>query len=119
MGLDKDDIKQLIAILQKGLSDDSDDDSEEEDIQPAVSNKKTSKKKKYKNLFDNMNEAKMHKDDVEIDRKLSKLPPTQRARNYKPIKVKCRVCGRDEEVNPSIVESIERFKCNKCATSAG
>lgn len=120
MGLDKDDIKQLIAILQKGLSDDTDND-EDEEVSEVTPTKKTKpkNKKKYKNLFEQMSESRMHKDDVEIDKKLSKFPPTQRARNYKPIKVKCRVCGRDEEINPSLIESSDRFKCNKCSTSAG
>jgi lysyl-tRNA synthetase class I len=66
-----------------------------------------------------MAEYRMHKDDVLIDKKLNKLPPTQRARNYKPLKVKCRVCGKTENINPSLVESIERYKCNRCSTSAG
>lgn len=121
MGLDKDDIKQLIAILQKGLSDDSDDGDDEQEVLETTPVKKTKQKskKKYKNLFEQMSESRMHKDDVEIDKKLSKFPPTQRARNYKPIDARCRVCGKTEQVNPSLVESIERYKCNKCSTSSG
>lgn len=121
MALDKDDIKQLIAILQKGLSEDDDDN--EIDVAPTTKNKKktkrASKKAKKPNLFENMREATMHKEDVEIDRKLRKVPPTQRSRSYRPLKVKCRVCGREESVNPALVESVERYKCNKCSTSAG
>ena len=119
MGLDKDDIKQLIAILQRGLSDDDDEDVE--DVAPKQTKQKTrkTKKTKRKNLFDSMAESRMHKDDVEIDKKLRVQLPTQRSRNYKPAEVKCRVCGRTEKVNPSLVESIERYKCNKCSTSAG
>lgn len=114
MALDNDDIKQLIAILQKGL----DDDSVVGQTKP--SNKRSTKpKKKSKNLFDSMAEASMHKEDVEIDRKLRVQPITQRSRSYKPVTVRCRVCGREEKVNPSLVESIERYKCNKCSTSAG
>lgn len=126
MGLDKDDIKQLIAILQKGLvdSDDDSDDTEPEEVVESRPSKKSSnkpkpKKKKSNNKFDNMSEKNMHKDDIEIDRKLRKFPPTSRTRNYKPIKVKCRVCSREENVNPSLVESMERYKCNKCSTSSG
>lgn len=118
MALDNDDIRQLIAILQKGLSDEDNTDST-----PVVKNqkktKKVAKKPKKPNLFEKMPEATMHKDDVEIDRKLKKFPPTQRSRSYNPLKVRCRVCGRDEDINPSLVESIERYKCNKCSTSAG
>jgi ribosomal protein L31E len=123
MALDKDDIKQLIAILQKGLSDDTTDKSlseEQEDVpKSGRTNAKKNKAKKSKNKFDSMAEARMHKDDVEIDRKLRKLPPTQRSRNYKPLKVRCRVCNKEELTNPALVESIERYKCNKCSTSAG
>lgn len=115
MGLDKDDIKQLIAILQKGLGD----DEEDSDISTTPKNKKTKSKNKRKNLFETMPELRMHKDDVEIDRKLKKFPPTQRSRSYVPVKVKCRVCGKEESVNPSLIESIDRYKCNKCSTSAG
>lgn len=124
MALDKDDIKQLIAILQRGLVDDSSEESlsEETDSIPKSSGgtaPKKSRPKKTKNKFDTMTEAKMHKDDVEIDRKLRKLPPTQRSRNYKPLKVRCRVCNKEELTNPALVESHERYKCNKCSTSAG
>lgn len=125
MGLDKDDIKALISILQKGLQDDDDGEEEvSEEPQKSTSHKPTSskkntKKKSTKNLFDSMAESRMHKDDVEIDKKLNKLPPTQRSRNYKPASVKCRVCGKDEKVNPSLIESVDRYKCNKCSTSAG
>lgn len=117
MGLDKEDIRQLIAILQKGLSDDEDKDSSES--YDTEKTKTPSKKKKTKNLFNNMPEAQMHKDDIEIDKKLRKFPPTERSRSYKPLTVNCRVCGKKEMVNPSLVESIERYKCNKCSTSAG
>lgn len=108
MALDKEDIKQLIAILQKGLSD---NDYVSEDTKP--------QRPKNQNKFDSMSESGMHKDDVEIDRKLRKFPPTQRSRNYKPLKIRCRVCGKEELINPTLVESVERYKCNKCSTSAG
>lgn len=119
MGLDNDDIKQLIAILQRGLDNNDDDDNEEEIIEKPVAKKKTKTTKKNKNLFEQMPEKTMHKDDIAIDRKLQKLPPTQRARNFKQLTVKCRVCGREEKINPVLVESTERYKCNKCSTSAG
>lgn len=118
MGLDSDDIKQLIAILQKGLVE------EAESSTPTVpkkkkSSKKTIKDKEHDNLFEKMPEFKMHKKDVEIDRKLRQAPPTERSRNYTPIKLYCRVCHKEELVNPALVESADRYKCNKCSTSAG
>lgn len=126
MGLDKDDIKQLIAILQKGLTDDTNSDDDIVETQPKTKTKRTksknsgkSTKEKRANLFERMSEFGMHKEDVEIDRKLAKHPRTQRSRNFTPVTVKCRVCGRDESVNPVLVESKERYKCNRCSRSPG
>lgn len=127
MGLDKEDIKQLIAILQKGLSDDNENlgSETEESVKPKrkritkniKSNKKTTKQ--TKNLFESMSESTMHKDDILIDQKLRKFPPTQRSRSFMPITVSCRVCGKTESVNPSLIESVDRYKCNRCSSSAG
>ncbi|NDB60580.1 hypothetical protein EB001_19350 [bacterium] len=136
MGLDKDDIKQLIAILQKGLVDNNDADTDtdeavdespqQESVMPTKKSRpnrglkqKSQKKQKFENKFLEMSESKLHKDDVAIDKKLCKLPPTQRTRSYQQVKVKCRVCGREEEINPVLIESRDRYKCNKCATSPG
>lgn len=123
MGLDKDDIKALIAILQKGLTDDDSDDSE--DTTPVVQkrpvrNRATKpKKKKSINKFESMAEFTMCKEDIEIDKKIRKPPPSARNREFDPVKVQCRVCGKKEKIAPSLVESIERYKCNKCSTGAG
>ena len=121
MGLDKDDIKALIAILQKGLQDD------DQPVTDAAQAKKSKKKTKdqppekpiRQNKFLSMSERNMHKDDIEIDRKLRVAPLTERARHFDPVLVKCRVCGKEEKINPSLLESRERYKCNKCSTSAG
>lgn len=118
MGLDNDDIKQLIAILQRGLVDDE-GDSEEPTPKKRPTKAKNQATKKKKNNFDTMSEKNMHKDDIEIDRKLRQAPPTSRSRNYKPLSVKCRICGKTEKVNPALVEAAERYKCNKCCTSSG
>ena len=120
MGLDKDDIKALIAILQKGLIED-DGDVEEEKSRPIAKKRKAStpKKKKIVNKFNSMAEFNMCKEDIEIDKKIRKPPPSARNRPFDFIKVQCRVCGKSEQVAPSLVETIERYKCNKCATGAG
>lgn len=124
MGLDNDDIKALIAILQKGLTNDSDDNDEEE-VKPKRKTQRSSKprqtKKKSTNKFESMPEFGMCKEDVEIDRKIKKPPPSLRNRPFELVKVQCRVCGKKDKVAPSILESmeIERYKCNKCATGAG
>ena len=116
MPLDNDDIKQLIAILQKGLSD------QENNIKSVKKTNKT-KVKKTKlttvNKFDEMSEKNLHKDDVEFDKKVSKLPPVPRTRQFKPVQVKCRSCGKEEKVNPAIIDSVERYKCNKCCGNPG
>lgn len=122
MGLDKEDIMALIAILQKGL-----DDNEPEE-QPKPQRKRTARTKKQKtnnkknemvNKFLTMPERNMHKEDTLIDKKLNVLPPTERTRQFKPVSVRCRVCGKEEQINPNYLESKERYKCNKCSTSAG
>ena len=72
------------------------------------------------NKFLEMPEFSMHKADTIIDQKLSVQPPTPRTRKFTPIKVRCRVCGKEEEINPSLLASEkERYKCNKCSAIAG
>ena len=66
-----------------------------------------------------MAEFNMHKEDVAFDKKVAKQPPVPRTRKYIPIKVKCRVCGKEESVNPMLIESADRYKCNKCSSMAG
>lgn len=122
MGLDKDDIKALIAILQKGLSDENNDQDTLELSKSKTSKtrtKATPKKKKTTNKFEQMAEFGMCKEDVEFDKKIKKPPPSVRNRTFDFIKVKCRVCGKTEKVAPSLIESIDRYKCNKCSTGAG
>ena len=122
MALDKNDIKALIAILQKGLEDDA-PETDTEVVEKKRTKPKSKQKEKdpteTKNKFLSMPERNMHKDDTEIDRKLNVVPPTERTRHYRPIQVQCRVCGKKDRVNPGMVESVERYKCNRCATSAG
>jgi hypothetical protein len=124
MALDNEDIKQLIAILQKGLTPDTDslEDSETMSVKKtrrSTPKAKTETKPKSKNKFDSMPEFNMCKEDIEFDRKVRKPIPSARLRDFEPIKVRCRVCGKNEKVAPDLVESIERYKCNKCSTGAG
>jgi hypothetical protein len=119
MGLDNDDIKALIAILQKGLSDDN--TSESTQVKRNTKPKAAAKPKvrKTTNKFEKMAEFNMCKEDVEIDRKIRKPQPSARTRAFDLVKVQCRVCGKKEKVAPSLVESNDRYKCNKCSTGAG
>lgn len=121
MGLDNDDIKALIAILQKGLADDGDDSPTIQPVKRTPKAKATPKPKikKSNNKFDKMAEFNMCKEDVEIDKKIRKPPPSARNRPFDLVKVQCRVCGKKDKVAPSLIESIERYKCNKCSTGAG
>jgi hypothetical protein len=120
MGLDNDDIKALIAILQKGLSD---NDESESSITPKPKKKpvkpKTISKKKSLNKFEAMPEFNMCKSDSDFDRKVIRQPPTLRKEPFKYIDAQCRVCGKKESVAPDFIESIDRYKCNKCSTGAG
>jgi hypothetical protein len=120
MALNNDDIKALIAILQKGLE--SNDDQEDHTPQKPTKTKASKpapKKKRAVNNFEKMAEFNMCKEDTEIDRKIKKPPPSIRNREFDYIKVQCRMCGKKEKVAPALVESIERYKCNKCSTGAG
>ena len=72
------------------------------------------------NLFEQMSEFNMHKDDAIIDQKLAKHPPVARTREFEPIEVVCRVCGKRETVSPALVhEGPARYKCNGCSTHSG
>lgn len=124
MPLNNDDIKQLIAILQRGLGDNAPSDEEPEPVKKTTTTRKRPsspkpKKSSFVNKFDKMPEFKMCKEDVEIDRKIRKPPPSERKPPFEFIKVQCRVCGKKEKVAPDLIESIERYKCNKCSTGAG
>ena len=116
MGLEKEDIMALIAILQKGLTDD------EDVVESKPQRKKTKPKKEPSttNKFDSMAEKNMHKQDTAIDKKLwGNNQPTERTRKFQAVTVRCRVCGKTEQVSPSLIESQERYKCNRCAGASG
>jgi hypothetical protein len=116
MPLDNEDIKQLIAILQRGLTDTENRPESVQEIKPRKAKKVA---KKLINKFDNMSEKNLHKDDIEFDKKVSQLPPVPRTRLFKPVQVQCRSCGKKESVNPAVLDSIERYKCNKCCANPG
>lgn len=130
-------IKQLISLLQGLLPKEdtvvipnkgkkkprkakvgiSEDDRPNNNIKTKT---RTLKQANSYNKFLEMPEMSMHKSDTEIDKKLCKHLPTQRNREYKPIKVVCRVCGKTDSINPAILpDSADRYKCNKCSSSNG
>lgn len=132
MPLKDDDIKQLIAILQKGLSSDEQASEEQSTRTTKTKRKRTKKvtvhqadveddiKPKRINKFDRMVEKDMHKSDSKIDQLLSVHPPTTRSREFEPIQVRCRVCQRLESINPALLhDSPDRYKCNRCSGAPG
>ena len=112
-------IKQMIAMLKQMLPED--DTTEEEPVQKSSPIKTRDRKpRQTENKFESMMEKNLHKEDIEIDKKLKKYDPTPRVRHFDPVEVVCRVCGKRESVNPSLLsDSVDRYKCNNCARSAG
>lgn len=111
-------IKQLINLLQQMLPENQDNTEDESKIKTKTvrSDKRTNRK----NKFLDMPEKDMYKSDTKIDKKLSINPPTPRTRRFVPIEARCRVCGKTEKISPSILpDSLDRYKCNRCAASAG
>ena len=123
---DPEKIKDMIAMLQALLP-------QTEDIKPIAKRKNpkaakstsTKAKKSQPSTIDSSNkflamqEMYMFKGDAAIDKKLSKNPPIPRTRQFSSVTVKCRVCGRSEEVNPGLVYDSSRYKCNNCSSSQG
>ena len=120
MDLSNQDVEALISILKKLI------DAPAEVKEPVKKTKATRKKTTNtkttdvsKNKFRSMPEINMFKSDKAIDKKLHKMPPIPRTRQFNKINIQCRVCGKTESINPSLAESADRYKCNKCSTSAG
>lgn len=108
-------IKQLIGLLQALLpTEDNIDKPKPKKARTKRTSKATSTSN---NKFLQMPESNMHKEDLAVDKKLAKFPPTPRSRKFDTIEVSCRSCGRTEIVNPVLVHDRERYKCNRCAAS--
>jgi hypothetical protein len=91
-------------------------------LQKTLSSRSTEKKPadERPNKFLEMAEFSMHKADSIIDKKLAVQPLTPRTRKFTTIKVRCRVCGKEEEINPALLASEkQRYKCNTCSSIAG
>jgi lysyl-tRNA synthetase class I len=105
-------IQQMISMLQSMLPTETKPKTKRNNKKNSV----TTKKPKRHNKFEDMQEFALHKEDCEIDKKLSKFPPVPRTRHFEPISVVCMMCGKSEKVSPNIVDSIDRYKCNKCCS---
>lgn len=129
-------IQQMIFMLQKMLPNNNDQDAVAQPKQKKSRSKtnnsvkaknnpiKTKKinmtSQHHENKFLEMSEMNMHKSDADIDKKLNKFPPTPRSRPFQLVSVRCRVCGKPEEVHPKLVlDSVDRYKCNDCSKSQG
>lgn len=113
-------IQQMITMLQSMLPK-TDHDQPKTEEQHTIKTKPSKKpSREFVNKFDEMLESNLHKDDVIIDKALTKHAPTPRMRKYVPVDVKCRVCGKNEQINPALLNDMpERYKCNVCSRSAG
>ena len=118
-------IKSLIAILQSILpAEDSNLTDNKQDKKKKSNSKLKTKTRQsgnedFENKFLSMPEKDMHKSDIRIDKKLNIHPPTPRTRSFSTVDVVCRVCGKHESVSPQVVpDSVDRYKCNKCSSSA-
>ena len=122
-------IKNLIAILESLLpKDDQHTTKDTKQNQNFVNSKIKTKNTKIKkdnheqnNKFLSMPERHMHKEDTDIDKILCQHPPVARAREFEPVKVRCRVCNKEEMIHPGLAYDLKenRYKCNRCSTSAG
>jgi hypothetical protein len=119
-------IKLLISMLQSMLPKEEQpsktqttDRKVDEFDNPNIKTKSTKIPGARQNKFLSMPEMNMHKADVKIDQKLATQPPSPRTRSFEPVEVRCRACGKKEKVNPAILDSVDRYKCNKCSTMAG
>lgn len=119
-------LEGLLAVQQKTNQNESlqsNDDEPTHTLNKKIRTRGSAKKdnkEKYVNKFDKMSESGMHKDDISIDKALSKHPPVARMREFEMVDVTCRICGKTESVNPSLIfDSKNRYKCNNCSTQAG
>lgn len=123
MDLNPEQIQQMIQLLQSMLPAEKQKKEEHTTRVSPIKTKQSSRKASSSsrtNLFDSMTESRLHKDDCKIDKLLAVNDPTPRTRQFTPLKVTCRVCGKQESVNPALLtDSADRYKCNKCARSAG
>lgn len=114
-------IQQMIAMLQNMLpNNETEPESEQQASVNPIKTVNRKPKQSTVNKFDQMMEASLHKEDIEIDKKLAKYDPTPRVRRFQPLDVVCRVCGKRESVSPNLLsDTPDRYKCNTCSRGAG
>lgn len=108
-------IKQMISMLQQMLPKENSSDI---DMSEPIT--KSNPKSQFANKFDQMQESRLHKEDIAVDKALSVYAPTPRTRPFYPFNVQCRVCGKQESINPIVLhDAPDRYKCNVCSRSPG
>jgi hypothetical protein len=121
-------IKQMIGMLKAMLPEDKEAVTEvKTDTSPLINPNTPIKDAgpsyrsgKHYNKFDDMMENRLHKDDTELQKKLSQYPPVPRNRSVSMVEATCRVCGKTEEVSTSLLyEGKDRYKCNSCSKGSG
>lgn len=127
-----DQIKQMISLLstlleastQSQNKPEHDEENNHNNTQVVKHDQNTFNMKKTENTKENkflsMPESSMYKEDPEIAKKLYKQPPMARNRKNQTIRARCRVCGKEEKIQSSLLYGgMERFKCNKCSATPG
>ena len=121
-------IKQMIGMLKAMLPEDKEEAvAVKTDVSPLINPNTPIKDAgpsyrtgKHNNKFDEMMENKLHKQDTELQKKLSQYPPVPRNRSVSMVKATCRICGKSEEVSASLLyEGEARYKCNSCSKGSG
>ena len=121
-------IKQMIGMLKAMLPEEKEEAvAAETNVSPLINTNTPIKNAgpsyrsgKHYNKFDDMMESRLHKDDTEIQKKLSQYPPVPRNRSVSMVNATCRICGKTEEVSASLLyEGEARYKCNSCSRGSG
>ena len=121
-------IKQMIGMLKAMLPEDKEEAvAVKTDVSPLINPNTPIKDAgpsyrtgKHYNKFDEMMENKLHKQDTELQKKLSQYPPVPRNRSVSMVKATCRICGKSEEDSASLLyEGEARYKCNSCSKGSG
>lgn len=121
-------IKQMISLLSSLLdkSEEAEQSVVEEPPKKKTARKRTSKKtakkavKQSSNKFDSMTESGMFKENPDVAKKLYSNPPIKRRPKKNLVKARCRICGKEEQIPASLIyNGLDRYKCNRCSSSAG
>ena len=121
-------LKKFIAALSSLLPPEENNVPEKPKAKKTRTTKKTTRKTTNKtrtseerhNKFLDMAENNMFKEDPKVAKKLYNQPPMKRRSKKAKLSVTCRICGKREEISSSLLYGDkDRYKCNKCCSSAG